>query len=309
VRIGHGPWAIVEADESDKSHLNFHHLQGVLLTNIEEEHMDNYEGPKDLFQCFEKFLDMPQQFAVACGDDPGIQTLLSPHSKVITYGTSQTCEVRAAHIRCTQEGMIFDVQGPFGHWQDVTVKLWGKHNVLNALGVLTAAWQMGLTSHQIREGLSSFPGVQRRLTSRGVFNKTVIIDDYAHHPTEIKVVLETLALMGHKKILAICQPHRYTRLRDTFHLLIDSFSQAARVVLLPVYSAGEQALPGIDASWIVTHLIQRGQQAEVCEDVGRTRQALEEIISQDTYDVAVFLGAGNITDLAFQIGQGLKEAS
>jgi UDP-N-acetylmuramate--alanine ligase len=271
--------------------------------------MSNYTDRQDLFQCFEKFLSLAKTFAVACGDDPGVHSLLSKNPNIISYGTSESCIVVGSHIRCHKEGMTFDVQGPFGKWHDVTVRLWGRHNVLNALGVLTIGWQMGLTSDEIRQGFLSFPGVQRRLTSRGFFRNTAIIDDYAHHPTEIRVVLEALSLMGYKKILAVCQPHRYSRLKDTFHLLIDSFAHADHVVLLPVYSAGEEALPGVDASWVVTHLMQSGKSAQVCDEGVYAPQALEEIIDQGHYDVAVFLGAGSITDLAFQMGQRVREAS
>ena len=302
---GQGEFAVVEADESDKSHVNFNTLMGAIVTNIEAEHMDYYKGSfSSLCDSFVRFLSLALDFGIVCGDDPVIQTLLPllPKAlKIWTYGFSDSCDVRAHNIRQTTQGIIFDVESPIQSWLNLPTRLWGHHNILNALAVISSAQLLGLKEESVVEALGSFQGVNRRLTVKGHLKGTTIIDDYAHHPTEIKAVLQALRQKGYKKVLAVCQPHRYTRLRDSMQLFTECFDEASTVVLFPVYSAGEPPLDNINSHTLATHLAQRGLHVELCDEFEDALAFVSDLITQGEYDVAICMGAGTITDVAAQL--------
>ena len=172
---------------------------------------------------------------------------------------------------------------------------------LNALAVISSAQLLGLKKESVVEALGSFQGVNRRLTVKGHVKGTTIIDDYAHHPTEIKAVLQALRQKGYKKVLAVCQPHRYTRLRDSMQLFTECFDEASTVVLFPVYSAGEPPLDNINSHTLATHLTQRGLHVELCDQWEDSLAFVLELITQGEYDVAICMGAGTITDVAAQL--------
>lgn len=313
---GRGSWAIVEADESDKSHINFAHLAYAVITNIEADHLVNYDGC--LSNLLESFAQMVRlaQCCLLCGDDPGVQQMMREHSfpdeTVITYGTSNHCMIRASNIHTTDSGMYFDVEGLGAGWHGVNLALWGQHNVLNALAVIGIAEKAGLKTDIIKQGLACFPGVDRRLTKRGHYASTLIMDDYAHHPTEIQATILALQQQGWKRILVVCQPHRYTRLKETWHLFDHCFSGAQHVVLLPVYGAGEVAIEPYD-SWSLAHRLRSYDYAiEAYQAWPDSRLALEHLLENGGYDVAVFMGAGSISNIAISIalaGEQVDKAS
>lgn len=301
IHDGHGQFAVVEADESDKSHINFQRLYGGIVTNIEAEHMENYFSMDSLLEGFKKFLEICSNFAVVCGDNAHIQALipqLTDTLDLISYGFTDICQVRAFNLRHEKTSMIFDMDDRGEVWKDVRLQLCGEHNVLNALAVTIVAKKLLLSEESVRLALQSFYGVDRRLTIKGTLFGTTIIDDYAHHPTEIKAVLTALRKMGYKKILALCQPHRYTRLRDTYSAFIDCFDEADRVILFPVYSAGEPTIEGIHSEALAESLRKKGRSAEVCSVWPESYSFITEILAGGGYDVAICLGAGNITDVA-----------
>ena len=299
---GQGDFAVVEADESDKSHVNFQTLMGAIVTNIEAEHMDHYKGSFSLLcDSFVRFLSLSSEFGIVCGDDLVIQKivpLLPKAPKVWTYGFSESCAIRAHNVRQTAQGLTFDVESPIHSWSNIPTRLWGHHNILNALSVITAAQLLGIQEEAVVHALGSFQGVNRRLTVKGHLKGTTIIDDYAHHPTEIKAVLQALRQKGYQKVLAVCQPHRYTRLRDSMELFTECFDQANKVVLFPVYSAGEAPLQDINSHTLATHLRQKGLDVVLCDQWEDSHAMVSDLISCGDYDVAVCMGAGTITELA-----------
>lgn len=296
---GRGSLAVVEADESDGSHGNFSQLSGALLTNVEADHMENYGGSLDnLWSGFRDFLQLAQDFTLVCRDavdplNPWLQNLSPP---ITWYGTHPGSDFSAENIRTTPEGMSFDCHTPRGCWRHVVLKLWGHHNVLNALAVVGACVHLGISEEHIRQGLSTFLGVERRLTLVGTRRGIPIIDDYAHHPTEVAAVLETLHHRGYRRILALCQPHRYTRLRDTMDLFVSSFNYAAGVVIFPVYAAGEEPIEGAESKDLAQGLGALGK--EVILSSLEDKKGLHDLMDSGAYDVVITLGAGNITDLA-----------
>jgi UDP-N-acetylmuramate--alanine ligase len=342
VLAGTGPESIIEADESDKSHLNFSHIWGAVITNIEPEHMQTYGSTQALHQSFIDFLQLAKGRAVVCGDDPGIQSVLAalpqsapipanaegaldltdqtqdpcnPRDQLWTYGLASNNTVWADRLGASTSGMRFDLHGPWGCWKDMQSPLWGKHNVLNAMAAIAVGYQAGLDETSLRQGLASFAGVQRRMTVRAVVpigdGLVPIIDDYGHHPTEIHAVLDTLHTHGWRSILAVCQPHRYSRVRDTLSLFARCCTIAQHVALLPIYGAGEAALPDVSSYELASHMRSQGACVSLIPEPGP--QALEAIAGivqaagDRPYDCIVFLGAGTVTTLAGGLALALQE--
>lgn len=302
---GQSPLAVIEADESDGSHLNFSHLSGALITNISREHLAHYGSWEKLLQSFRDFVAMAE-VSVLCGDDQHVQCLKPSHIKSgehFFYGVSPACDVRAENIRPHGTGMLFDVKGVLGVWKDVQLSLWGHHNVLNALGVMTMAHHFGVQKEAIYEALASFQGVDRRLTPKGWLNNMLILDDYAHHPREIETVLAALRQRGYRRIACVCQPHRYTRLRDSFSSFEQCFDQADHVFLFPVYSAGEEKIPLIDSTILAQKLMARGKRTSLYAPWNDSFMDLKKDLLAEHFDVVVCMGAGDITHLARALAQ------
>jgi UDP-N-acetylmuramate--alanine ligase len=298
---GMGPFSVIEADESDHSHINFCTLSGAILTNIEPEHMGNYDNCEDnLWHSFRQFLNLATDFVSLCRDaidpsSPWVQNLSCP---IHWYGTEPKSDVYAENIRTTPTGMMFDCHTPLGRLNDVALNLWGHHNVLNALGAISASLHIGLPAEAIRQGLASFSGVYRRLTLVGSKNGIPIIDDYAHHPTEIAAVLQALHKRGYTHILALCQPHRYTRLRDTMDAFAQCFDHAHHVGILPVYAAGEPPIEHCESQNLVENIQNLGKKATLIPDFSTAETHIQSLMDTGHYDVVVCMGAGDITHLA-----------
>ena len=298
---GTGPFSVIEADESDQSHINFSTLFGAILTNIEPEHMGNYGNCEDnLWHSFRQFLNLSTDFVSICRDaidasSPWVQNLSCP---ITWYGTDPKSDFYAENIRTTATGMMFDCDTPFGPLDDVALNLWGHHNVLNALGVISASLRIGLPTEGIRQGLASFSGVYRRLTLVGTKDGIPIIDDYAHHPTEIAAVLYALHRRGYTNILALCQPHRYTRLRDTMDAFARCFDHAHHVGILPVYGAGESPIEHCESENLVANIQNLGKKVTLVPNFSTAETHVKALMDAGHYDVVVCMGAGDITHLA-----------
>jgi UDP-N-acetylmuramate--alanine ligase len=298
---GTGPFSVIEADESDQSHMNFSALSGAILTNIEPEHMANYGNCMDnLWDSFRHFLNLATDFVSICRDaidasNPWFQNLSCP---ITWYGTDPKSDFYAENIRTTPTGMMFDCHTPWGRLDGVALNLWGHHNVLNALGAISASLRIGLPSESIRQGLASFSGVYRRLTLVGTKNGIPIIDDYAHHPTEIAAVLHALHRRGYGRILALCQPHRYTRLRDTMAAFTRCFDHAHHVGILPVYAAGEHPIENCGSENLAENIENLGKKVTLMPDFLIAESHVNALMDTGQYDVVVCMGAGDITHLA-----------
>ncbi len=317
-RLGAGDWMVVEADESDGS---FTKLPATvcIVTNMDPEHLDHYkdfEGEKAAFTTFIENIPF-YGFAVLCLDHPEVQSLIPRISdrKIITYGLSPMADVRALDVAPSPDGTRFSVcltdrkTGTARTVPDVFLPVIGQHNVLNALAALSVAWQLGLSDETMRKALARFSGVKRRFTRVGVVGGIHLIDDYGHHPIEIMATLKAAvqAKGGKGRIIAVMQPHRYTRLASLFNMFCQSFNDADSVYVADVYPAGEQPIDGATKEALVEGLRAHGHRdAHVLPSADALPQVIASIAKPDDY--VVFLGAGNISAWAHALPEPLEKA-
>ena len=308
-RLGGGDWMVAEADESDGTFLKLPSTIAV-VTNIDPEHLDHYGSFDCLRNAFDTFVaNIPfYGFAALCIDHSEVQAMIPRVSdrRIISYGFSPQADVRGVNVRSTSSVAQFDVHftdrktGLRQTYKDLTLSMLGRHNVQNALAAISIAVEIGISEDVIRHSLKTFEGVNRRFTRVGEFSGVTIIDDYAHHPIEIAAVLETARSASEGKVVAVVQPHRYTRLKDLFEGFCTCFNDADVVVVADVYDAGEDAIEGIHRDALVEGLERHGHRAVLpLDDVS----FLGEIISSQTMpgDMVVFLGAGDITSWANEL--------
>ena len=310
-QLGAGRILIAEADESDASFLHLQPMVAV-VTNIEADHMDTYGGDfAVLRRTFLEFLhNLPfYGVAVLCVDDPVIRELLPEVSRqVITYGFSEDADYRITDMQPNGLTTAFVVQRPGAATPlSVSLNMPGAHNVLNATAALVVACDEGLEDSAIQRGLQEFAGVGRRFTRAGEIDfpggRAELIDDYGHHPTEVKATLESLrqAWPG-RRVVMIYQPHRYTRTRDLYEDFVAVLSDCDVLVLLDVYPAGEKAIPGADSRSLARSIRQRGKLEPVfVECIEDVPDLLGSLVVEG--DLVVTQGAGNVARLA----QDLKE--
>ena len=312
-KVGLGDWMAVEADESDGSFLKLRSTVAI-VTNIDPEHMEHYGDFDTLRQAFYQFVEnLPfYGFAVLCTDHPEVQSLASrvEDRRVITYGLNPQADVRAENVRAEPTGSTFDVsfrvRGQEEEtWRDLHLPMVGEHNVLNTLAALVTARELGLTENKARDALAEFGGVKRRFTHAGNWNGATIIDDYGHHPVEIAAVLKAARQASTGKVIAIMQPHRYSRLADLFEDFSTCFNDADTVMVSNVFEAGEEPIEGVDRDSLVESLVAHGHREAIA--VTRNDVAREVKDRAGEGDVVIFLGAGDITQWAYAL-QGELEA-
>lgn len=302
-RLGDGDWMVVEADESDGSFTKLPATIAV-VTNIDPEHMDFYGSEEALHQAFEVFVEnIPfYGFAVLCIDHPSVQSLIGriEDRRIITYGVSPQADYRAEEIRVENGGLTFDIVVTERSGDDAIrieamhLPMLGQHNAMNALAAITVAREMGLEEPNIRQALSGFGGVKRRFTRTGEAGGITVIDDYGHHPVEITAVLAAARQAAEGKVIAVVQPHRYSRLADLFEQFCSCFNDADTVIVADVYAAGEQPIPGADRDGLVEGLRARGhRQPLALESAEALPGMIQELAAPG--DLVVCLGAGNIT--------------
>jgi UDP-N-acetylmuramate--alanine ligase len=304
-RIGEGDWMVVESDESDGSFLRLPATIAV-VTNVDPEHLDHYGTFDALRDAFVRFVEnIPfYGFAVLCVDHPEVQALIPrvADRRLVTYGTGVNADVRAMNLKLDRSGADFDVliqhraTNVSRTIEGVRLPMFGQHNVLNSLAAIAVAQEMGLPDDTIRSALGSFAGVKRRFTKTGEAHGITVIDDYGHHPVEIAAVLRAArqAYGGSGKVIAVMQPHRYTRLaalRDDF---ATCFADADSVIIADVYAAGEAPIEGVNRDMLVG-MVRRSSNRDVTalESPGDLPGLIWQIARPG--DVVVCLGAGNIT--------------
>ena len=307
-RIGKGEWMVVEADESDGTFLKLPTQIGV-ITNIDPEHMDFWPSLEALHQAFHQFIDAIPFYGlvVACIDHPVVRELLAKLGgaangrRTLTYGVARDADIRLANLRPDHNRINFDadlgpaVKGGARKLEDLTLPVLGHYNALNALGALAAATEAGIGDEAIRAGLADFSGVKRRFTRVGEWQGIAVYDDYAHHPVEIAAVLRAARIGGNGRIIAVMQPHRYTRLQALFNEFSACLDDADVVVVTPVYSAGEAPIPGIDRDELASGLLRHGHpNVLTVEDEENLVQTVASVAQPG--DLVVGLGAGTITD-------------
>ncbi|WP_260482504.1 UDP-N-acetylmuramate--L-alanine ligase [Sphingomicrobium flavum] len=316
-RLGKSDWMVVEADESDGSFLR---LDGTIaiVTNIDPEHLDHYGGFDEVKAAFCQFVENVPFYglAVMCIDHPEVQNVIGKvqDRRIRTYGFSAQADLRADNVRPELGGTCFDVvhtdrDGEVTTMKDIHVPIPGKHNVQNALAAIGAAMELGCSEDQIRDGFKSFDGVKRRFSKVGEVGGAVIIDDYAHHPVEIRAALEAArsAVPEGGRVIAVAQPHRYTRLNDLMDDFQTAFNEADIVMVTPVYEAGEEPIEGVDSAALVEGLRARGHRmARTVADEADLAEALRDIAAKG--DIILCMGAGDITGWAARLEAGIKEA-
>ena len=313
-RLGAGDWMVVEADESDGTFLKLP-ADIAIVTNIDAEHLDHFKTFAAVQDAFRDFVEnVPfYGFGVMCIDHPEVQSLVAriDDRRIVTYGANLQADVRFSNHRVEGGKSIFDVtlRGR-KHTEEVVFEglvlpMPGRHNVSNATAAIAVASELGIGEDAIRKGLASFSGVKRRFTHTGTVDGVSIFDDYGHHPVEISSVLSAARGATNGRVIAIAQPHRYTRLRDLFDEFSSCFNDADVVMIAPVYSAGEAPIDGVSSEALVAGLRAAGHRDARFISGPQEIAPLVKELAQDG-DYVVFLGAGNITQWAYALPKELE---
>ncbi|WP_297322378.1 UDP-N-acetylmuramate--L-alanine ligase [uncultured Bartonella sp.] len=312
-RMGGGDWMVVEADESDGTFLKLP-ADVAVVTNIDPEHLDhygNFEAERDAYLQFVENVPF-YGFGVMCLDHPEVQALVSriDDRRVITYGANPQADVRILNHRMEGPKAHFDVvirsrkTGTVIEMKNLVLPMPGHHNILNATAAIAVAHELGVSDDAIIRGLASFAGVKRRFTHTGSWNGVEIFDDYGHHPVEIKAVLKAARESAKGRVIAIAQPHRYTRLHNLFDEFATCFNDADTIFIEPVYSAGEDPINGVNSPALVERIKTAGHRdARYVADPKEIAPLVKKIAKPGDY--VVFLGAGNITQWAYALPQEL----
>jgi len=313
-RMGAGEWMVVEADESDGTFLKLP-ADVVIVTNVDPEHLDHFKTFDAIQDAFRSFVEnVPfYGFAVMCIDHPVVQALVGniEDRRIITYGENPQADARLVDLTPTGGGSAFRVvirdrkSGAAHEISDITLPMPGRHNASNATAAIAVAHQLGISDDTIRGAIATFGGVKRRFTRTGEWNGVAVIDDYGHHPVEIAAVLKAARESFNGKIVAVVQPHRFTRLQSLFEEFCTCFNDADSVVVAEVYPAGETPIDGIDRDHFVTGLRAHGHREVIPLPKPSDLAGIVKGLAKPG-DLVVCLGAGNITQWAYALPGELK---
>ncbi len=303
-RLGNSKYVVAEACESDHSFLRYRPYLAV-VTNIEADHLEHYNGSfAGLVETYGDFINNVDENGVAilCGDDPVLQELwpqLRP--PLMSYGLSDDVDIRGERVRLEKLGSCFQVFFKDKYLGEIVLKVPGKHNVLNALGATGAALYLGIDFSLIKEALSGFEGAKRRFEIIGEREGIMVVDDYAHHPTEIKATLQAARQSG-RRLICVFQPHRYTRTNFLWNDFVEAFDSADVLLLNDIYSAGEEPIPQVTSQRLAQEIGQRRHDhVHVIKDKEEMVQSLEKIAKSG--DLILTMGAGDI----WQVGRKFLE--
>ena len=313
-RLGDSNWMVVEADESDGSFSRLNPTVAV-VTNIDPEHLDHHGDFDNLKAAFRQFVaSIPfYGFATLCIDHPVVQRMMPeiPERRLITYGLSASADIRATNLSASDEGMRFDIMisrridAGMEMIADVLLPMLGEHNVLNCLAAVSVALEMGISDAAIRDGLKNFRGVGRRFEFKGSADGIMVIDDYGHHPVEIEAALSAARMLKpENKVIAVVQPHRYSRLQDLFADFCGCFNDADAVLVADVYAAGETPIDGVDKDSLVAGLMAHGHPRP--EALTSPETLAEQVLAiAGPGDLVICLGAGSSTSWAAALPEQL----
>jgi UDP-N-acetylmuramate--alanine ligase len=313
-KLGAGDWVVVEADESDGTFLRLPATVSV-VTNIDPDHLDYFGTFDRMRDAFQRFIEnVPfYGFAVLCLDHPEVQAMIGKieDRRLITYGFSPQADVRATNVRFSEGVSHFDVTVlnrrtlQETRLESMSLPMPGEHNILNSLAAITVARELGISDDKIRNALANFRGVGRRFTRVGEWNGTAIVDDYGHNPFKIAAALKAARQAYSGPVVAVVQPHRYTRLRDTFEQFAKCLNDADVAVIAPVYAAGEQPIEGINRDTYVDALRNHGHRNVLVID---GEADLPNVLAPHLKPggVVVMLGAGSISGWAHNLENALK---
>jgi UDP-N-acetylmuramate--alanine ligase len=318
-RIGQGEWMVVEADESDGTFIALPTRIGV-VTNIDPEHMDFWQSLEALHGAFKTYFDnIPFYGLVIAGlDHPIVREMIAQigrdesGQRVLTYGVADDADLRLSNYRVEDGVTVFDVDvsenvpGGARTLKALRLPVPGEYNALNALAAFAVATEIGIPDDQIRAALANFGGVARRFMLTGTWNGVPIYDDYAHHPVEIAAVLKAARSAASKRVVAIVQPHRYTRLKNLFGDFCTCFDDADTVIVTPVYSAGEQPIEGADRDALIEGLKRQGHENVLpVDDDDQLVSLIAEVAKPG--DLVIGMGAGTITEWTHALPKRLNE--
>lgn len=310
-KLGKGKWVVAEADESDGSFVKFSSKIAV-VTNIDPEHLDHYKNFENELDAFVNYIQNVtlEGFACVCIDNINIKNILPKinNKKIITYGTDFDAIYQAINIKINEEGINYDIlinKDEKKEIKNVHLNIFGKHNVLNSLACFAICFEMGYDAKDIINALKTFSGVKRRFTKVAEVNGISIIDDYGHHPEEIKAVLNTARIISKGKILVFFQPHRYSRLNSLFEDFCNCFQNADKIFVTDVYAAGETPINGIDNYKLAEGIKSTGHKDAHAFD--KENMNFENIIKENAKngDMVIFLGAGDISKTAYQTAENM----
>ena len=308
-RLGAGDWMVVEADESDGTFLKLP-ADVAIVTNVDPEHLDHFhtfEAVQDAFRAF--IMNIPfYGFAVMCTDHPIVQRVVGriEDRRIVTYGENPQADVRLVDLDHNNGHSEFSVmfrnrEGEVVHRiDDLRLPMPGRHNALNATSAIAVAHELGISDEQIRTALAGFGGVKRRFTRTGEWNGITVIDDYGHHPVEIAAVLRAARESTKGQVIAVVQPHRYSRLASLFEGFSTCFNDADTVIVAHVYAAGEAPVDGADRDSLVQAMRARGHRQVIPLDGPQDLAGIVKRLAQPG-DTVVCLGAGNITQWAYAL--------
>jgi UDP-N-acetylmuramate--alanine ligase len=323
--IGNGKYLVAEADESDGTFIKVPSYAAV-ITNIDPEHLDYYQTFENVIAAYRSFItNLPfYGFGVLCYDHPIVRQLGTSikGTKVISYGIeAQSADIRAVNIRTDIDGSTFDVaisesyarkKGlKFNTLKDVKLHLNGRHNICNSLSAIAIGLELSIAPEIIAKSFATFEGVKRRFTKTGVWKGVTIIDDYAHHPIEIKATLSTARDVVNNtggKVISVMQPHKYSRLNDLMEDFSESFTNADELIITDVYPAGETPIPGINAQELIRRIkLSTKKEAIYLQDPEKLAEIINKLAKPS--DLVVLLGAGNITKWAYDLPKNLEDLS
>ena len=314
-RLGDSDWMVIEADESDGSFLR---LDGTIavVTNIDPEHLDHYGSFDKAKDAYVEFVENVPFYGAAllCLDHPEVQAIIPRvrDRRIVTYGFAASADVRGVNVTPHAGGNRFEAiirqrDGSVRSIENIELPMPGRHNVQNALAAIGVALELGIPDVTIQKGFGRFGGVKRRFTKVGETQGVTIIDDYGHHPVEIRAVLAAARESAEGRVIAVMQPHRFTRLGNLMEDFAQAFNDADMVYVTPVYAAGEQPIEGVSSEVLVEGIGKRGHRSvQSVESADALAKALAEAIVPG--DMVVCLGAGDITKWAAGLAEGIEVA-
>jgi UDP-N-acetylmuramate--alanine ligase len=298
-RLGNGEWSVFEADEYDRSFLNLDPSIAI-INNVELEHIDIYKDYQDVLDTFTEFANMVPfyGFVAVCPDDKGIKDILAGiNKKVVTFGLSRLCDFRAENIEYAASRSTFDIIEYGEKIGRMTLSVPGEHNIRNALGAVSAARTMDIEPNVIIEALEEFTGVYRRFDMKGDAGGVTVIDDYAHHPSEVSATLNSIRKGWDRRIVCAFQPHTYTRTQSLYKDFAASFDNADVLLITDVYPAREKPIEAVTGELIAKEAVLYGHKnVHYFRTLDELQQELSDILKPG--DIFITMGAGNICNAA-----------
>lgn len=296
---GKGGFLLTEADESDGSFL-YYDPEIIVITNIEMDHHDYYSSEEKLMETFRKFLErLPEEGkAVVCAEDDNLMSLVDKKDKrVLSYGIGKG-KIQALDYQLFPFGSIYTLAAEGQELARINLKMPGRHNILNSLAAATVGLETGMSIQSIKRGLENYNGVRRRFEKKGLLGDILVVDDYAHHPTEIEATLKVAKNTGYERVIAVFQPHRYSRTQHLFNEFLDCFEGVDHLIITDIYSAGEKPIAGVDSEKLARQIARKNKFP--VDYIARREDLvlyLEKIAKNR--DLIITLGAGDV----YKIGE------